>query len=122
MRAVLPRILANAATAEVIQNLQEYCMSLAVRPAEPAAPLFSSPSVASRRVRESLWAPRFAIALWVVLGFALTARTLYRPESHTVFPVFAAGSIRWWTDQPLYANYRPMDYFRYPPFFAVVIT
>src|SRR5262245_18634622 len=109
MRGRVARIRASAAAEEYFQSLQDRCMSLAVRPAEPAAP--------SRLVH-----PPRAIVLGILLGFALTARTLYRPESHTVFPVFAAGSKHWWADRPLYANYRPMDYFRYPPLFAIVIT
>src|SRR5262245_21200527 len=74
------------------------------------------------RVTESSQALRFALALWVALALALAVRTLHRPESHTVFPVYAAGSARWWSDQPLYADYHPMDYFRYPPLFAILFT
>jgi hypothetical protein len=72
--------------------------------------------------QNSSWPRRCAVVLWIVLGFALTARTAYRPANHTVFPLFAAGSAHWWADQPLYANYRPLDYFRYPPLFAIVFT
>lgn len=97
-------------------------MSLAVRRAEPATPLFTSSLVPPPRAIEPSWPLRLAVAFWIVLGLALTVRTLYRPESHTVFPLFSAGSARWWADQRLYANYRPMDYYRYPPLFAIVIT
>src|SRR5690349_9206532 len=104
-------------------------MSLAVRPSSdqhswraagfiPAAggTRWAGPPAARS---SSSWPLRFAIVLWIILGFALTARTIHRPESHTVFPVFTAGSVHWWADQPLYANYRPVDYFRYPPLFAI---
>jgi hypothetical protein len=56
------------------------------------------------------------------LAAATAVRTLVSPHSHTVFPVFAAGSTHWWTDQPLYASYPPLDLFRYPPTFAVIMT
>ena len=59
---------------------------------------------------------------WIVFAGALVLRTLHRPESHTVFPVFASGSQHWWGDQSLYDDYRPTDYFRYPPVFAILFT
>ena len=65
---------------------------------------------------------RAALALWVAFGVAVSVRTVLRPGSHTVFPVLAASSQHWWGDQPLYARYRPLDYFRYPPVFAVAFT
>jgi hypothetical protein len=65
---------------------------------------------------------RVALTLWLVFGVAVSVRTVLRPGSHTVFPVLAASSQHWWADQPLYARYRPLDYFRYPPVFAVAFT
>jgi hypothetical protein len=62
------------------------------------------------------------LLLWLVLGIAVSLRTLYRPESHTVFPVLAAGARHWWADQPLYAEYKPLDYFRYPPVLAIFLS
>src|SRR5207248_1744527 len=59
---------------------------------------------------------------WIVFCIALVARTLHRPSSHTVFAVFAAGSTHWWNDQPLYSDYKPLDYFRYPPDCAIAFT
>lgn len=67
-------------------------------------------------------AQRAAVAFWAVLAVALAARTLHRPESHTVFPLFASAAAHWWEDRPLYCVYEPLDYFRYPPPFAVAIT
>ena len=49
-------------------------------------------------------------------------RTIVAPDSHTIFPVLAGSSAHWWADQPLYADYAPLDYFRYPPAFAVAFT
>lgn len=62
-------------------------------------------------------------SLWLALGVAVTVRTVHRPTKHTVFPVFAAGALHWWSDAPVYANYEPqLDYFRYPPVFAIFMT
>jgi hypothetical protein len=65
---------------------------------------------------------KLACAVWLTIGMAASARTLVQPASHTVFPVFASGAHHWWNDQPLYANYAPIDYFRYPPPFALVVS
>src|SRR5947207_26150 len=62
------------------------------------------------------------VSLWLVLGVAISVRTLLRPDSHTVFPIFAASSGHWWSDQSLYDRYPPLDHFRYPPLFAVLVT
>ncbi len=66
--------------------------------------------------------PRLVVVVWLVLGLALAVRTWISPIQHSVFPVLASGSFRYWNDRPLYGNYRPLDYFRYPPVFAVAIT
>jgi len=63
-----------------------------------------------------------ACTLWITLAVIMAARTLLSPRSHTVFPVFAASSQHWWTNQPLYAYYPSLDLFRYSPTFAVTIT
>ena len=65
---------------------------------------------------------RFAVALWVGVGIAISVRTVVRPESHTIFPILAAGVEHWWHDQPLYDDYPPLDFFRYPPPFAVALA
>ena len=62
------------------------------------------------------------MAVWLVLALAAGVRTLSRPASHTVFPIFVAGAERYWADQPLYDEQPGLDYFRYPPAFAVAIT
>jgi hypothetical protein len=59
---------------------------------------------------------------WAVFTAAVVLRTLHRPESHTVFPVFASGAEHWWADLPLYGDYRPTDFFRYPPLFAILFS
>jgi hypothetical protein len=60
--------------------------------------------------------------LWLALGVAVSVRTLVRPASHTVFPIFAAAAQRWWSDRPLYQRTAGLDDFRYPPTFAVAVT
>jgi hypothetical protein len=65
---------------------------------------------------------QYALALWLALGVALTIRTLHRPGSHTNFPLFACGADHFWNDQPLYARYEALDYFRYPPPAALLFT
>jgi hypothetical protein len=65
---------------------------------------------------------RWAVLIWLVLAAAVAVRTLYRPSSHTVFPIFAASAAHWWGDQSLYQLYPPLDTFRYPPVFAVFVT
>jgi hypothetical protein len=65
---------------------------------------------------------RLAIALWVVVGIAVSVRTLLQPHTHTIFPVLAASVEHWWEDAPLYVEYKPLDYFRYPPPFPVFFS
>ena len=65
---------------------------------------------------------RWALRLWLAVAVAVAVRTLLFPDHHTIFPVLAGGTAHWWADQPLYADYKPLDYFRYPPVFAVAFT
>jgi hypothetical protein len=89
------------------------------------SPLGSRPS---ERYRHRLaWgdnrtALRLAVLVWLILGVALTVRTVLRPSSHTVFPIFAASADHWWGDRPLYDRDPVLDLFRYPPLFAVFIS
>jgi hypothetical protein len=69
--------------------------------------------------RNSLrWVP----IVWLLLAAAVGVRTLLRPSSHTVFPIFAASAEHWWSDQSLYDLYPHLDRFRYPPVFALFVT
>jgi hypothetical protein len=65
---------------------------------------------------------RLAVGLWVALAAAVAVRTLISPESHSVFPIFAASADHWWADRPLYCFYPSLDLFRYPPPFAVAVS
>ena len=60
--------------------------------------------------------------LWLGVAAAAAVRILVEPRAHTVFPLFAASATHWWADQSLYAAYPPLDHFRYPPTFAVMMT
>jgi alpha-1,2-mannosyltransferase len=66
--------------------------------------------------------PRLALIVWLILTAAVSVRTLVRPRTHTVFPIFAASVEHWWGDRSLYQLYPPLDTFRYPPVFAVFAT
>ncbi len=59
---------------------------------------------------------------WIVFALALVLRILHRPDSHTVFPIFAAGSAHWWSGESLYSGYKPLDFFRYPLSFAIAFS
>jgi hypothetical protein len=65
---------------------------------------------------------RWALALWLAVAVAVAVRTVVSPATHTVFPIFALSGEHWWADQSLYAEYKPLDRFRYPPPFAVAVT
>src|SRR5947207_1736469 len=81
--------------------------------------------IASPQSRESAPVLRpgsLVVAAWVALGIATSIRTAHRPDSHTVFPVMSAASPHWWNAAPLYADYKTIDYFRYPPSFAILVT
>ncbi|HTU93227.1 MAG TPA: glycosyltransferase 87 family protein, partial [Gemmataceae bacterium] len=65
---------------------------------------------------------RLALIVWLILGIAVSVRTMVRPGSHTVFPIFAASAENWWGNRPLYELYAGLDRFRYPPVFALFVT
>src|SRR5690349_15494545 len=77
---------------------------------------------ARRSQRTPFDALRLAVGLWLILAAAVAVRTLVRPASHTVFPIFASSAEHWWGDQSLYQEYPGLDYFRYPPIFALFVT
>ncbi len=65
---------------------------------------------------------RHALHVWLVVAAVVCIRIVIAPDTHTIFPVLAGGATHWWADQPLYSAYPPLDYFRYPPIFAVFFT
>src|SRR5260370_23211071 len=61
---------------------------------------------------------RLAVGCWLAMTAAVSLRTLMEPERHTIFPILANSAAHWWHDQPLYADYKPLAYYRYSPSFA----
>src|SRR5579875_3796619 len=83
-----------------------------------------------RRWRDATTAPesrpshslRLALIAWLILGAAVSIRTLVRPNNHTVFPIFAASAEHWWGNCSMYELYPGLDRFRYPPVFALFVA
>ena len=65
---------------------------------------------------------RLAVCFWLTIAAAVSVRTLFEPERHTIFPILSNAAAHWWGAQPLYADYKPLDYYRYSPSFAVAVT
>jgi hypothetical protein len=65
---------------------------------------------------------RCALALWLILGLAVSVRMLINPSKHTVYPVFAGAAEHWWADQSVYCQYPGIDRFRCSPSFALFMT
>jgi hypothetical protein len=65
---------------------------------------------------------RLALIAWLILGTAVSIRTVIHPSHHTVFPIFAASAEHWWGNCSLYKLYPGLDRFRYPPVFALFVT
>jgi hypothetical protein len=65
---------------------------------------------------------RLALVAWLILGAAVSVRTVVNPNKHTVFPIFATSAEHWWSNRPLYEIYPELDRFRYPPVFALFVT
>ncbi len=96
------------------------------RDAELAGSISDGPSfgytTTSFGVVHSVLDYRLALIVWLILGIAVSVRTVVRPSSHTVFPIFAASARHWWGDRSLYDLYAGLDRFRYPPVFALFVT
>ena len=61
---------------------------------------------------------RHAIALWLVVVFAASVKSIIEPRFHTVYTTFSQASRDWWLAQSLYAGRE----FFYSPAFAVAMT
>lgn len=59
--------------------------------------------------------------IWIALALALAIRIAIQPTKHTVTPIYLDAAHRWWNDQALYQK-ADLDYFRYPPLFAILFT
>jgi len=65
---------------------------------------------------------RIVLGLWLAFGLFVSGRTILRPHSHTVFPVYVATVEQWWNGDNIYLKSGDLDYFRYPPIAAVLLT
>ena len=70
------------------------------------------------RLSPKLW----HVWLWAILLIALCVKTLLKPASHSVFPVFFHGGLHWWKDVCLYQHFEGLDYFRYSPLAAIFFS
>src|SRR5262245_48805763 len=84
-------------------------------PNDPVNPARPVGLMCRRSFRLTMW-------VWIAVAIAASARTWLRPEQHSVFPVYAAGASHWWNDEPLYVDYAPLDFLRYPPTVALFYT
>jgi hypothetical protein len=57
---------------------------------------------------------------WVALAVAFAVLAFFHPYSHTVYPIYAPASRRWWLGEDIYA--RLTEYYRYSPLFAILLT
>jgi hypothetical protein len=73
-------------------------------------------------MRTRVWGNWLLLAclVWagLAVGFAVVA--FFHPYSHTVYPIYAPASRRWWLGADIYVPL--VDYYRYSPLFAILLT
>ena len=67
-------------------------------------------------------AQRIAITLWITLFIALTVKTILKPTSHSVFPVYFQAGINWWQQADIYQFHPGIDHYRYSPTAAIFFS
>ena len=67
-------------------------------------------------------AQRIAITLWITLFIALTVKTILKPTSHSVFPVYFQAGISWWQQVDVYQVNQGLDHYRYSPTAAIFFS
>ncbi len=67
-------------------------------------------------------AQRVAITLWITLLVALTIKTILKPTSHSVFPVYFKAGISWWQQVDIYQVNQGIDHYRYSPTAAIFFS
>ncbi len=65
---------------------------------------------------------RLALGLWIAVACAVAIKSFLNPDRHSIFPILSAAVEHWWHDRPLYDDYKPLDFFRYPPTFAIALS
>lgn len=64
--------------------------------------------------------PGLATGAWLLVTAGIFVHAFCNPFSHTVFNIYAPASLRWWQGEDIYV--RLIDYFRYSPLFAILLT
>jgi hypothetical protein len=84
--------------------------------------------------REKFYQPerwlKIASILWIIFTIVVCVRIIAQiflhPNAHlkhTVYPILAEGSKRWWADLPLHGLIEPLgDIYRYSPTFAILFS
>ena len=67
-------------------------------------------------------AQRIAITLWITLFIALTVKTILKPTSHSVFPVYFTAGTTWWQQADIYKDHPGIDHYRYSPTAAIFFS
>ena len=67
-------------------------------------------------------AQRIAITLWITLFIALSVKTILKPTSHSVFPVYFQAGINWWQQVDVYQVNQGIDHYRYSPTAAIFFS
>ena len=67
-------------------------------------------------------AQRIAITLWITLFIALSVKTILKPTSHSVFPVYFQAGINWWQQVDVYQVNQGLDHYRYSPTAAIFFS
>jgi hypothetical protein len=73
---------------------------------------------------------KIAYILWIIFAIAvcgvIVAKAFMHPQEHlghTVYPILAEGSVRWWSDLPLHGYIKKFDdIYRYSPTFAILFS
>jgi hypothetical protein len=63
---------------------------------------------------------KFAWLVWVGLAVGFGVLAFFNPYAHSVYPIYAPASRRWWLGLDLYV--RMGEIYRYSPLFAVALT
>jgi hypothetical protein len=79
-------------------------------------------SVSDRPNRSADTRRLWVVVLWVVLGLAVTVKTVASPERHTLFPTLTQRTALWWAGSSMYAEIEGLGKFPYSPSFAIVFT
>jgi hypothetical protein len=63
---------------------------------------------------------KFAWLAWAGLAVGFAALAFFNPYAHSVYPIYAPASRRWWLGEDIYV--RLGEVYRYSPLFAIFLT